>query len=69
MCHVFLIVSFTYFYSGAFGYLVSGNSITGNYGIQDQREAMRWVQRNIASFGGDPQRVTLMGQSMFRVKI
>lgn len=53
---------------GLFGFLSeshlnSEGHYWGNYGILDQQAALRWVQRNIRAFGGDPSRVLLGGQS------
>ena len=64
-----VVVTFNY-RLGVFGLLAlpeltreSPHHASGNYGLLDQLAVLQWVQRNIAAFGGDPQRVTIAGQS------
>jgi len=42
---------------------LENSSATGNYGLMDQIEALKWVQQHIANFGGNPQNVTIFGES------
>lgn len=55
---------------GVFGFLAlaeltkeSGRNASGNYGLLDALAALQWVHQNIGAFGGDPDRVTIAGQS------
>lgn len=51
---------------GVFGFLApwdDGDSVDANCGIRDQLAAIAWVRAHIAAFGGDPQRITLFGES------
>ncbi|WP_116790336.1 carboxylesterase/lipase family protein [Flavobacterium psychrotrophum] len=64
-----VVVSFNY-RVGLFGFMAhpelskeSGHKASGNYGLLDQVAALKWVQQNIAAFGGDPANVTIAGQS------
>lgn len=65
-----VVVVTTNYRVGVLGFLAhpqldneSSNNSSGNYGLLDQIAALQWVQRNIESFGGDPSRVTIFGQS------
>jgi carboxylesterase type B len=49
---------------GALGFLALNDGITnGNFGLADQIVALEWVREHIADFGGDPERITIFGQS------
>lgn len=48
---------------GALGFLASGKNLPGNAGISDQILALKWVRDHIAEFGGDPNQVTIGGES------
>jgi para-nitrobenzyl esterase len=67
--HGVVVVSINY-RLGVLGYLAlpelsaeSPLGISGNYGLLDQIEALRWIKRNIKAFGGDPANVTIAGES------
>lgn len=67
-----MIVVSTNYRLGALGFMPnaafgipspSGNAYNGNYGLEDQRLAMKWVKDNIAAFGGDNANITIAGES------
>ncbi|XP_049792057.1 venom carboxylesterase-6-like [Schistocerca nitens] len=63
MDHGVLLVTFNY-RVGSIGFLsLLNDDIPGNAGLKDQVMALQWVQRNIRAFGGDPDKVTVFGES------
>ena len=64
--HKIIVVTINY-RLGALGWLadpaLDGNGIAGNYGLMDQQLALKWVRDNIEHFGGNPNRVTIGGES------
>ncbi len=63
-----IITVFINYRVGILGYLThediqKANGRDGNFGLDDQIQALRWVKTHIASFGGDPSNITVMGQS------
>jgi para-nitrobenzyl esterase len=70
LAHKAVIVVSMNYRLGMFGFFASHelaeespNHAAGNYGLLDQLAALQWVQRNIVEFGGDPQNITIFGES------
>ncbi|MDT9120934.1 carboxylesterase family protein, partial [Escherichia coli] len=64
-----ILVSVTYrlgvlgFFSHPLLSAESPNGVSGNYGLFDQVAALKWIHNNIEQFGGDPDNITIFGQS------
>jgi para-nitrobenzyl esterase len=73
--HKFIVVTINY-RLGALGFLAlaqldadSPDHVSGNYGLLDQQAALKWVRRNISAFGGNPNKVTIAGESAGGISI
>jgi len=69
-----IILAAIHYRVGILGYfthreLEEQNGHDGNFGMADQLEAIRWVKNNISAFGGDPENITLLGQSAGAISI
>ncbi|GAB6023360.1 Carboxylesterase 5A [Chamberlinius hualienensis] len=65
-----VVVVFFNYRVGALGFLSTGDSASpGNYAFFDQALALKWVKQNIRAFGGDPNRVTIVGHSAGSVSV
>lgn len=64
---VLITINYRLHFFGAFAHpelsRESPHGSSGNYSLMDQIEALKWIQRNVGAFGGDPTRVTIFGQS------
>ena len=74
LCDLGVITVFANYRVGPLGYLTHAEvkkrfGREGNFGLDDQLTALRWVRAHIADFGGDPENITLMGQSAGAISV
>lgn len=62
-----IVVSFNY-RLGVLGFLAT-DEVSGNFGFMDQQLALEWVKKNVSNFGGDPERVTIFGESAGAISV